>query len=101
MKKVGVACKIHGGRDCWKNPLLQNKWLWRVVKDGHLLYGPNLISDIFPGIPEKIDAAVEIHGQIWIFAGVSIFRGVIHKTMWKIFRKTILDFLREASSAWT
>ncbi|EPB79633.1 Hemopexin [Ancylostoma ceylanicum] len=49
--------------------VFKNKWLWRVVKDGHLLYGPNLISDIFPGIPEKIDAAVEIHGQIWIFAG--------------------------------
>ncbi|VDM73684.1 unnamed protein product [Strongylus vulgaris] len=27
-----------------------------------------MISDIFPGIPEKVDAAVEIHGQIWIFA---------------------------------
>ncbi|RCN39317.1 Hemopexin [Ancylostoma caninum] len=39
--------------------VFKNKWLWRVVKDGHLLYGPNLISDIFPGIPEKIDAAVE------------------------------------------
>ncbi|ETN81532.1 Hemopexin, partial [Necator americanus] len=49
--------------------VFKNKWLWRVLNDGDTLYGPNLISDLFPGLPEGIDAAVEIHGQIWIFSG--------------------------------
>ncbi|WKX99637.1 hypothetical protein Q1695_014485 [Nippostrongylus brasiliensis] len=49
--------------------VFKNKWLWRVVNDGHDFYGPNPISVVFPGLPAKVDAAVEIQGQIWIFSG--------------------------------
>ncbi|VDP14344.1 unnamed protein product [Heligmosomoides polygyrus] len=49
--------------------------MWRVVNHGRELYGPNLISEIFPGLPEKIDAAVEIHGHIWIFSELYFMQG--------------------------
>ncbi|PIO64141.1 hypothetical protein TELCIR_14243, partial [Teladorsagia circumcincta] len=53
----------------------KGKWLWRIVNDGQQIYGPNVISDVFPGLPEKIDAAVEIRGQIWIFSELYFMEG--------------------------
>ncbi|KAJ1351546.1 hypothetical protein KIN20_007583, partial [Parelaphostrongylus tenuis] len=49
--------------------IFKNEWLWRVINDGRTVYGPSLISKVFPGLPEKVDAAVEIRGEMWIFSG--------------------------------
>uniref|UniRef100_A0A7I4YD45 ZnMc domain-containing protein n=1 Tax=Haemonchus contortus TaxID=6289 RepID=A0A7I4YD45_HAECO len=49
--------------------VFKDKWLWRVISNGREIYGPHLISNVFPDLPEKIDAAVEIRGEIWIFSG--------------------------------
>ncbi|KJH43560.1 Hemopexin [Dictyocaulus viviparus] len=49
--------------------VFRNEWFWRVINNGQAIYGPNLISQYFTKLPKKVDAAVEIHGQIWIFSG--------------------------------
>ncbi|VDM56695.1 unnamed protein product, partial [Angiostrongylus costaricensis] len=56
--------------------VFKNEWLWRVVNDGRAVYGPSLISEVFPGLPQKIDAAVEIRGKnFWIFSERSQVQG--------------------------
>ncbi|KAK6034707.1 Hemopexin [Cooperia oncophora] len=68
--------------------VFKGKWLWRVVNDGQQIYGPIPISDLFPGLPEKVDAAVEINGQIWIFSG---------NRFWIFLERRILDGPRPLS----
>lgn len=52
-----------------KRAVVQNEWMWRVSRDGNILQQPEKTSLILSQVNSSIDAAVNIHEDLWLFSG--------------------------------
>lgn len=52
----------------------QSQWVWRVSSDWkRLIIKAVPINQLFPGLPNPIDAAVTVGHNLWVFVGEMIY----------------------------
>ncbi|EGT35648.1 CBN-ZMP-1 protein [Caenorhabditis brenneri] len=54
--------------------IFKSQWVWRVSSDWkRLIIKPVPIDQLFPGLPNPIDAAVQVGHQLWVFVGEKVY----------------------------